>query len=67
MTENQIGRLLADSGVELEIEFWVSDPESGSLNIRSDVSVALLQEYRARGIEIPFPQRDVRLLQGTSG
>ena len=57
---------LGDSGIELELGFWISDPESGSLNVRSDISVELLHEFRARGIEIPFPQREVRLLQGTS-
>ena len=52
---------LADSGVDLELGFWIKDPERGSQNVRSDVSVSLLQELRARGIEIPFPQREVRL------
>lgn len=52
---------LADNGVELEIGFWISDPENGTQNVRSDVSVALLQEFRDREIEIPFPQREVRL------
>ena len=57
---------LADSGVELELGFWIKDPERGSQNVRSDVSVGLLSEFRARGIEIPFPQREVRLLHGNS-
>ncbi|MGH8703814.1 MAG: mechanosensitive ion channel family protein [Burkholderiales bacterium] len=57
---------LGDSGVELEIGFWIADPESGSLNVRSDVSVSLLSEFRARNIEIPVAQREVRLLQGTT-
>jgi small-conductance mechanosensitive channel len=57
---------LADSGVDLELGFWIQDPERGSQNVRSDVSVALLSEFSARGIEIPFPQREVRLLQGNS-
>jgi small-conductance mechanosensitive channel len=57
---------LADSGVELELGFWIEDPERGSQNVRSDVSLALLSEFRARGIEIPFPQREVKLLQGNS-
>lgn len=55
---------LADSGVELELGFWISDPERGSQNVRSDVSVALVGALKARGIEIPFPQREVRLLDG---
>jgi len=58
--------LLADNGVELELGFWIEDPERGSLNVRSDISVDLLREFRARGIEIPVPQRDVRVVQGTS-
>ncbi len=57
---------LADSGVDLELGFWIKDPERGSQNVRSDVSVALLAEFQARGIEIPFPQREVRLLQGNN-
>ena len=53
---------LVDSGVDLELGFWIEDPERGSQNVRSDVSLALLAEFRARGIEIPYPQREVRLL-----
>jgi small-conductance mechanosensitive channel len=54
---------LADNGIELELGFWISDPEEGSQNVRSDISVAVLGEFRALGIEIPVPQRDVRLFQ----
>jgi small-conductance mechanosensitive channel len=53
---------LAESGIDLELGFWIGDPELGSQNVRSDLSVALLNEFRARGIEIPYPQREVRLL-----
>ncbi len=56
----------ADSGIELELGFWIDDPEHGSQNIRSDISVQILSEFRTRGIEIPFPQREVTLLQGTT-
>lgn len=55
---------LADSGVDVELGFWIEDPERGSQNVRSDVSVDLLAEFKARGIEIPYPQREVRLLGG---
>lgn len=55
---------LADSGINLELGVWISDPEGGSQNVRSDVLVQVLSEFRARGIEIPFPQRDVRVLAG---
>jgi len=59
--------LLADSGVDLELGFWIQDPELGSQNVRSDLSVALLAEFKTRGIEIPYPQREVRLLGGGAG
>jgi len=55
---------LADSGINLELGLWIGDPEGGSQNVRSDVLVQVLSEFRARGIEIPFPQRDVRVLAG---
>ena len=55
---------MADSGVDLELGFWIEDAERGSQNVRSDVSVALLAAFKSRGIEIPFPQREVRLLGG---
>lgn len=54
---------LADSGIELELGVWLADPEQGTLSVRSDISIAILNEFRARGIEIPFPQREVRLLE----
>jgi len=58
---------LAESGIDLELGFWIRDPEGGSQNVRSDVLVTVLSEFQARGIEIPFPQRHVRVLQGNSG
>jgi small-conductance mechanosensitive channel len=58
--------LLADSGIDVELGFWIKDPENGGQNVRSDISVELLSEFRSRGIEIPFPQREVRMLQGNS-
>jgi small-conductance mechanosensitive channel len=53
---------LAESGIDVELGFWIQDPEQGSQNVRSDLSVAILSEFQARGIEIPYPQREVRLL-----
>jgi small-conductance mechanosensitive channel len=57
---------LGDNGIELELGFWIDDPEKGSLNVRSELNVAILKEFRAQGIEIPFPRREVRLLPGNS-
>ncbi len=54
----------ADSGLEFEVGFWIEDPENGTQNLRSDVSLGILREFRSRGVQIPFPQREVRMLQG---
>ena len=55
---------MGDNGVDLELGFWIEDPEKGRKNVCSDISVEILAEFRARGIEIPFPQREVRMLGG---
>lgn len=52
----------ADSGINLELGFWIGDPEEGSLQIKSDIHLAIWRAFKAAGIEIPFPQREVRLL-----
>ena len=51
-----------DSGIDLELGFWIADPQEGSLNIKSDINLAIWQAFRKEGIEIPYPQREVRLL-----
>lgn len=50
-----------DSGIDLELRLWVNDPENGVNNVRSDVYRHIWREFRAAGITIPFPQRDVHL------
>jgi len=54
---------VGDSGIELELGFWIGDPENGTQNVRSEVLARALAELDARGIEIPFPKRDVRFSQ----
>jgi small-conductance mechanosensitive channel len=39
----------------------VSDPEEGTLGVRSAISRLLLQRFKDEDIEIPFPQRDIRI------
>ncbi|UCV04865.1 mechanosensitive ion channel family protein [Dechloromonas denitrificans] len=53
----------ADSSINLELGFWISDPEEGKGNVVSDINLAIWRIFRAHAIEIPFPQREVRLIQ----
>lgn len=56
-----------DNGIELKLGFRIGDPENGTQNARSEVLVQVPGELNSRGSEIPFPKRDVRLLQGGTG
>ncbi|TXC66305.1 mechanosensitive ion channel [Piscinibacter aquaticus] len=52
----QLAEFAAD-GMNLNINFWIADPENGQGNVRSDVNLAVLDLFGRQGIEIPFPQR----------
>jgi small-conductance mechanosensitive channel len=52
----QLAEFAAD-GINLNIGFWIKDPENGQGNVRSEVNLAVLDLLNAEGIEIPFPQR----------
>lgn len=51
-----------DSGIELELGVWLGDPENGQLALRSELNLAIWKAFQTANIEIPFPQRDVRLV-----
>ena len=46
-------------GLEFTVGYWMSDPENGTLNLRSLINLDILRLLREHGIEIPFPQRVV--------
>lgn len=50
-------------GFELRVSFWIEDPENGRTNVISDVNRAILVLIRERGIELPFPQREITVFQ----
>lgn len=52
-----------DSSLDLELGFWIDDPEEGMGNVRSEINFAIWRAFREHRIDIPFPQREVRLLQ----
>jgi small-conductance mechanosensitive channel len=54
----------ADSGVTLELRFWIQDPEDGVNNVRSDLHLEIWDLFERDGITIPYPQRDLHLPDG---
>ena len=57
----------ASDGLELTISFWITDPENGTGGVKSDVNMALLRLFNQEGVEIPFPQRVVRVMPAADG
>ena len=55
---------LADSAVQIALKPWVAVADYGA--VTGELNLAVVEQMRLRGIEIPFPQREVRLL-GASG
>jgi small-conductance mechanosensitive channel len=51
-----------DNGMDLAVNFWITDPENGQGNVRSEVNFAVLQVLNEQGIEIPYPQRVLHTL-----
>ena len=56
-------RQFGADGLDLEMGFWIRDPEQGSLNVRSDINFAIWRGFQGGGISIPYPQREVRLVR----
>jgi small-conductance mechanosensitive channel len=50
-----------ESSVDHEILVWIGDPEHGVGSVRSDVLNRVWQLFKENGIDIPFPQRDLRI------
>jgi len=57
--------MLADSSINIVIKPWVNVPDFGAAT--GEVNKAVVEEFRRRRISIPFPQREVRLLNEAVG
>ncbi|TMV11297.1 mechanosensitive ion channel family protein [Arenibacterium halophilum] len=55
-----------DSSVDYILRFWITDPSDGLTNIKGNVYLALWDSFAANGVSFPFPQREVRVLPGST-
>ncbi|MDO8300834.1 mechanosensitive ion channel family protein [Lacisediminimonas sp.] len=51
-------------GLDLEIGYWLEDPENGRGNLTSDVNMAIWKVLKDNKVNIPYPQRDIRIVSG---
>ncbi|MFA6062675.1 MAG: mechanosensitive ion channel domain-containing protein [Gallionella sp.] len=52
----------ADNGISLELSVWIEDPELSQANLRSDLNLTIWRAFVQAGIEIPYPQREIRIV-----
>jgi small-conductance mechanosensitive channel len=53
-----------DSSVDMELRFWISDPQNGVHNVKGRIYLEIWDRFKEHGIEIPFPQRDLHVRSG---
>jgi small-conductance mechanosensitive channel len=49
-------------GLELQVGFWIGDPENGRGGVTSDVNRAIWKALKEHQISVPFPQREMRII-----
>ncbi|MDC8759032.1 mechanosensitive ion channel family protein [Janthinobacterium fluminis] len=49
-------------GLDLQVGFWINDPENGRGGVTSDVNRAIWRALKANNISLPYPQREVRII-----
>jgi small-conductance mechanosensitive channel len=50
-----------DSSMRFSLSFWITDPEKGIGNVRSQVMLALWDAFRIEGTVSNYPIRDIRI------
>lgn len=55
-----------DSGIEILVEFWMEGVDDGPNRVGADLLMMIWSALRENGIQIPFPQREVRVLNDPS-
>jgi small-conductance mechanosensitive channel len=56
-----------DNAVNMLLRFWIEDPANGVKNVTGDVYLALWDSFREHGIELPCPQREIRIREWPAG
>ena len=54
-----------DSGVNMFVEFWMMGVDDGKNRVGGDLLLMIFEALREHDIDIPFPQREVRILNDT--
>ena len=53
-------RLLGESGLKIQLLFWIEKPELRGLVI-DEITSQIYNTFKSKNIVIPFPQRDLNI------
>lgn len=51
-----------DNGINLRLGCWIGDPQEGTLAVSSVINLEVWRRFKAAGVGIPYPQREIRVL-----
>ncbi|GGY64017.1 mechanosensitive ion channel family protein [Pseudoduganella albidiflava] len=52
----------AADGLELQVGFWIGDPENGRGGVTSDVNRAIWKALKEHEVMVPYPAREMRII-----
>jgi len=52
-----------DSGINILVEFWMEGIDDGKNRVGADLMHSIWRSIQEHGMEIPYPQREVRILE----
>ncbi len=53
-----------DSAIDLELRMWIKDAKNGVSNVASEVYYKIWHKFNDRGVQFPYPQRDIHIVTG---
>lgn len=63
---NALLKGFADSGIDLLMNVWITDPEEGTMSLQSEIYMDMWRAFKKHKVSIPYPQREVRILNKAS-
>jgi small-conductance mechanosensitive channel len=55
-----------ENGIDLSLIIWIPDPEEGSGGLQSAIFLEIWRLFQEHAILIPYPQREIRILDSTA-
>lgn len=55
-----------DEAIEIEVRFWINDPENGVSNVSSAVMLNIWDKFKEAGIDIPLRHEDILITPGST-